>query len=111
VVKLDSRLERDDSTERQVRTELETRTRLAGPSGEAMEDGVRRSSLGSEDVERVAPRVAGVDHQWQLAFMGELDLRSERNALLGAWRVIVVVVQAALADRDHVGVVEKRDDG
>src|SRR4029079_14118285 len=35
----------------------------------------------------------------------------ERLALLVAWRVIVEVVQAALADRDHVVVVEKRNDG
>jgi hypothetical protein len=51
-----------------------------------------------------------VDDQWKRSFVRELDLRGERVALGVSRRVIVEVVEAALADRDDVGVVEVRHD-
>ena len=41
------------------------RARLVGPAGEAVEHRARRDALGVEDVERVVPRLAGVDHERQ----------------------------------------------
>ena len=67
-------------------------------------------ALRVEDVERLCPRIAGVDDQWQRSLVGELDLRGERRALLGSWRVVVEVVEPALADGDDVGIVEVGND-
>ena len=50
---------------RQERAALEALPGLVGPAGEAVEDRALRRALGVEDVERVCPRVAGVDDQRQ----------------------------------------------
>ena len=42
--------------------------------------------------------------------MGELDLCSEGHTLLGSRRVVVEVVEPALADRNDVGIAEIRKD-
>ena len=59
---------------------------------------------GGEHVERVVPRLAGVDHQRQGVLVGEGDLGGERLTLRVAWRVVVVVVEPALPDRQGVAV-------
>ncbi len=87
------------------------RLRLVGAAGEAVEHGVLGGALGGEHVERVVPGVAAVDDQWQVELMGELDLFGEGLALDVTWRVLVVVVEAGLADRHHPWLVEQVDDG
>ena len=81
LVQLRRRLERDDAAERQVRVAVEALSSLVGATGEAVEDRQFRCALGVEDVERLGPRVAGVDDERQRSFVGELDLRGERGAL------------------------------
>ena len=45
--------------------QVEAPAGLVGAAGEAVEDRARRHALGGEDVERVVPRLAGVDHERQ----------------------------------------------
>ena len=68
-----------------------------------------RHALGVEDGEGVVPGLAGVDHQGQVVRVGQRDLGRERLALRGAGRVVVVVVEAALPHRHHLGVAEQLD--
>ncbi len=42
-----------------------------------------------------------MDHDWSAHFRGERDLGGERGALRVAGRVVVVIVEAALAHRDR----------
>ena len=58
---------------------VEARAGFVGAAGEAVEDGARRHALGVEDVERVVPRLAGVDHERQVELVGERDLGGERR--------------------------------
>ncbi len=67
-------------------------------------------SLGGQDVERVGPRVAAVDHERQPVAVRELDLGGERVPLRLAWSVVVVVVEPGLADGDDAGCVEQVGD-
>ena len=46
--------------------EVEAPPGLVGAAGEAVDDRPLRDAVGGEDVERVVPRVAGVDHQGQV---------------------------------------------
>ncbi len=46
------------------------------------------------------------DHR-EIALFPELELRGECLALPVSWRVIVVVIEARLADRDHRGVIQR----
>ena len=47
--------------------------RLVDTAGEAVEDRARRRAFGAKDVEGVVPRLASVDDEWELAFVGEFD--------------------------------------
>ena len=58
---------------------VEARAGLVGSTGEAVEDRPLGHALGVEHVERVVPRVAGVDHERQPALVGEADLGGERR--------------------------------
>ena len=80
----------------------------SGPPVKQWKIGAGGDALGGEDVERVVPRVAGVDHERQLVLVGERDLGGERVPLRVAGRVVVVVVEAALADGDDRRVVSSR---
>ena len=46
-------------------------------------------------------RLSRVDDNWAPHFSGESYLRGKRSALRFGWRVVVVVVEAALSDRDR----------
>ncbi len=97
-------LERDDPGEAEVRPSVEGASRFVGTAGEAVEDEPLRDALRIEHVERVVPGVTGVDHERQADVVRQGDLGGERLALSRTGRVVVVVVEAALADRHRVGV-------
>ena len=67
-------LECDDARERQVGADVEAALGFLGAAREAVQDGPRRDPLSREDVERVGPGIAGMDHQRQVVLVGELDL-------------------------------------
>ena len=75
-----------------------------------MKDDALGRPFGDEDVERVGPGVARVDHQRQGPFVCELDLGRERSALDVAGRVVVVVVEPGFTHRCHPRLVEQVDD-
>ena len=107
VVQVGRRLERDDAAERQVRAAVEALPGLVGAAGEAVEDRPLGRALGVEDVERVVPRIAGVDDQRQAIVRGRVgSARRTPRAARVARRVVVEVVEPALADGDDVGIVE-----
>ena len=56
-------------------------------AGEAVEDGAGRDALCREHLERLVPRLAGVDDERQFALVGHRDLGGEDAALfgLGEW--------------------------
>ena len=60
---------------------------------------------------RVILGVACVYHKRLPYSCCQLDLRRERGALLLARRIVVVIVEAALADRDRTGCSELFDEG
>lgn len=68
-----------------------------------MEDGALGHALGGEDVEGLVPGLAGVDHQGAVVAVGQGDLGGEDLTLDVAGRVVVVVVEPALAHRPHLG--------
>ncbi len=94
-------LERDDAGEADEGADGERPRGFVGTAGEAVEDHPLGHALGGEDVERVVPGVAGVDDERQRPLVGDGDLRRERVPLHVAGRVVVVVVEAALADGDR----------
>ena len=108
LVQVGGRLEGDDAAERQVGVAVEASPRLVGTTREAVEDRQVGRAFRVEDVERLRPRVPGVDDERQRPLVGELDLRREGSSLNVTWRVVVEEVEAALADGDDVGVVEER---
>ena len=73
-----------------------------------MEDGPRRDALGLEDGERVVPGLSGVDHQGQAVGVAQPDLGGEHLALHVPGRVVVVVVEPALADGHDFRLVQQR---
>ena len=77
---------------------------LLGPAGEAVQHRAFGNAFGIEHVEQVGPGVAGVNDQCEVVRVGQPDLRRERVALGGTRRVLVVVVESALAHRDHCAV-------
>ncbi len=80
------RLEGDDAAEGQMDAEVEASTRLVGAAGEAVEHRALGHALGGQDVERVGPRLAGVDDQGQVVVVGQRDLlrRTPRAGPRGA---------------------------
>ena len=78
---------------------VEAAAHLVGPPGEAVQDGPLGHPLGRQDLEEVVPGRAGVDDQGQAVVPGQGDLLGERLALGRAGRVVVVVVEPALAHR------------
>ena len=77
------------------------RLRLA--AREAVEDRPLGHSLVLEDRERVVPRLSGVDDESQAVAIRQGDLGGEDVALDIARRVVVVVVEPALADGHDAG--------
>ena len=68
------RREGDDPAEGEVPTDRQASLGLGRTTGEAVEDGARGGALAGEDVERVVPRLPGVDHEGQVVLVGEGDL-------------------------------------
>ena len=66
------------------------------------------SPVGREHVEGLGPRLAGVDHEREVVGERQLDLRREHLALRIPGRVLVVEVEAALPDRDDLGLGQQR---
>ena len=71
------------------------------PAGhrEAVQDHLEPGGVLGERGDRVVLGRAGVDHQRLAELARQLDLRAERALLVGARRVVAVVVEAGLADR------------
>ena len=63
-----------------------------------MKDGRGRNAFVLENRERVVPRLSGVDHQRQVVGVRKADLLCKNCALHVTRRVIVEVVEAALAN-------------
>ena len=63
-----------------------------------------------EDLEGVVPGLACVDHQGQVPSVSETDLCTEDLGLDVARRVVIVVIEAGLADCDDLRVIELCDD-
>ena len=101
-------LERDDAAEGEVGTEVQAAPGLVGAAGEAVEDRAVRHAGRGEQVEGLRPRLPRVDHEREVVVDGELDLRGEHLPLGVERRVLVVQVEPALADRDHLGLGEQR---
>ena len=97
-------LEGNDSADGQVGAALDARRCFIRAAGEAVKHGARRGAFTIEHVEGVLPRGPGVDHQRKLMRMGQRNLLGEDRTLLIARRMIVVIVKAGLADRDHLRV-------
>ena len=72
-----------------------------------MEDGAVGHRLGSEDLEGLVPRLSGVDDERQVEFVRQTDLLGEHRSLFGGRRLVVVVVESALANGDDAGVGEE----
>ncbi len=53
--------------------------------------------------------VAGMDDQWQTGFARRRDMGAERTFLLAARAVLVIEVEAGLAEADHLGMIGQRD--
>src|SRR5207253_2842443 len=53
---------------------------------------------------RVGDCLAAVNDEWPAQFTRQFDVRLECGQLLVAWRMIVMVVEAALSDRDRVAI-------
>src|SRR5678815_3329638 len=101
-------LERDDSGEAQVDAEIQRSTSLDLTTAEAMEHSPSRYANPREDVEGVVPRLARVDHEREIALVGQGYLGGKNVALNTARRVVVVIVQSALSDGDDLRFVEQR---
>ena len=101
-------LERDDAGEADERARVRGSVRASsGPPVKQWKIVCVGHALGAQHVERVGPRLAGVDHQRQLQLVGERICVDERCTLHVTGGVVVVVVEAALADGDHLRVVEQ----
>src|SRR5207245_10390695 len=103
-------LGRDDAGEREVGPGSEAATSLVGTTGEAVQDRAGRYALSVEDVERVVPRLARVHDQRQVLLEGQSDLIREHAPLYVTRRVVVVVVEPALADGDDLALAEQGND-
>ena len=77
---------------------------------EAMQDDRGPLGLAGEHGHRVVVGRARVDDQRQADFAGQADLGDERTHLRFGSGVLAEVVQAALADRDDLGMVGKSTD-
>ncbi len=65
IVQIRSSFERDDAAERKVRAALQALPSLVGPTREAVEHRALGRSFCIEYVERLLPRFARVDDEWQ----------------------------------------------
>ena len=102
-------LERDDPEKLRYPPRSSALPRLVGTAGEAVEHEPRRDAGTVEHIERVVPGITGVDDERQVEVDGQGDLGGEHVALGVAWRVVVVVVEPALADRHGAGAIEVDD--
>ena len=101
-------LERHDATKARKAPRSSARRASYGPPVKQWKTS-RGDAAGGEHRERLLPRPASVDDQWQSVLGGEGDLGGERLTLGVPRRVDVVVVETALPDRDGVRVDEVDD--
>lgn len=96
-------LERDDSRQRDEEAEVEALAGKVGRSREAVEDAADAPfpDGGGQDFGRVFLRVAGMDDERQPGLPRGLDMRFEAIALRMAVRLVVIIIEPALADGDH----------
>ena len=66
-----SRRKRHDAAKRQPRSTLHTSSSLVRAAGETVKDGVVGNTFGVENLERLVPRLASMNHQWQFVPVGE----------------------------------------
>ncbi len=101
-VVVDPLFESDHATERHVPTGSESQLGQRMGAGVAVQhtDDPSAPGLVKEQL-RVVLRFPGVNHHGPVHLGGESDLGRERRALRLARRVVVVVVEPALADRDR----------
>ena len=95
-------LEGRNATEGEEGAELDEPGRLARSAAEAVDHRALGQPLFLEDREGVLPRVAGVHDERKVEPFRERDLLGERRTLRRSWRVLVEVVEAALANSDHL---------
>ncbi len=93
----------DDAAERECGAEVQRQPGLFGSPGEAMKDGSGWCPFGPQNGPGVVPRLPGVDDKGQIVLAGQGDLGREGVALGRPRGVVVVVVEAALAHRHHLG--------
>ena len=100
-------LEGDDPRQRNEKAEVEALPRQFGRSGEAVEHaGYAPFPDGrGEDFGGVLFRISRVDHQRQSALPRSVDVGFETLALRGPVRLVVIIIEPALADRDDPGMI------
>ena len=95
------RLERRNARETHHRSDIQHAAYLVGPAGKRMEH--HRSPLDAgfaDNRHRVVKGLTRVDHDNLAQLRGQCELLGEYFLLTGAGRVVVVIVQTDLADRD-----------
>jgi len=106
-------LEGDDPRQRNEKAEVEALPRQFGRSGEAVEHaGYAPFPDGrGEDFGGVLFRISRVDHQRQSALPRSVDVGFETLALRGPVRLVVIIIESTLADRDHPRMIGRFDQG
>lgn len=106
-------LERDDAAERDVPACIECRAREICAAGKTVQDAADAFPARlAYHRRRVVVRVARVHNDRTIETLRQLELHRECPALSIARRVVVVVVESALADGDSTGIeqaLERRD--
>jgi hypothetical protein len=105
--------EGDDSRDGDEETEIERLAGEIGAGGEAMDDAGERPlpHLLGQDPRRILFRVAGMDDQRQPGLPRGADMGAEAGALPLAIAMIVIIIEAALADRHDARVPRLLDQG
>jgi len=94
----------DPAGDADVEAEVDVRVKLVDATGEAMGDGLFHSMV-PENLRKPRMRVPRMQEKRLADVEGELELREEPFLLVRMRRVIAVEVEAALADRNTVGVL------
>src|SRR5438105_5547931 len=91
---------RDDAGVRNIEAEIDDVVRKLVARREAMDHSTRRC-LGLEKSDRVVVGISCVDDHRQIELLRYRQLPAEYFALNIAWRIVVVVIEAGFADRQH----------
>jgi hypothetical protein len=104
-------LEGDDPGKRDVKADLQGGPRQLRAGGKAMDDARERALvvLLAQDGDDVLVGIAGMDDERQAGAPRRLDVSAETALLAGARAMLIVVVEAGLADADHLRVRRKLD--